>query len=234
MDGRVIPEIAELRLRLHKGLHHELEAVPIRCILFYYDMKTALRDCQIREISELNQLLEAFPVAAQVLFEYRELCEDKVNGDRFARLGVFGAIHCVTQIVETVAATCDILRRIERTTKDTERSMKRTVCRMKRKEYWKFRNRHSHLKTNSEARSTNDPEGFDLHVFTLPMTSLKTIHYKTKGPSGFMVRPANIPRLLMELQFDLEKAFVEILEAVDLLCRSLGDDAAATHPGATA
>ncbi len=165
MAHETIREIEEFRLRLQKGLHHDLEALTHHCLVFYADMSAILRTRVAPALREVKELIKAYPTASQVLLEYKALCD--VEAPPLTHLGAFAAIHCLTHIMEATDAICKHLG---------------VSHNMKRRSYWKFRNRHPHIKTMPHVRSSDDPEGFDLHIFTLQTTSLRNIRHETEGP----------------------------------------------------
>ena len=130
MSENLSNDLREIRERLDRGLHSTYQALSFRCILFYADMVQALHGAAVRDRRTVEALLEVFRTVPAVVTQYEELSEVDACRKRFGALALFGMVQCMSHLVDATARLCMIFRVSNEG--------------MKRKEYWKFRTRHTH------------------------------------------------------------------------------------------
>ena len=133
--------------------------------------------------------------------EYRAVLSDPAQSRALGNLSAYAFIQFLTQVVEAVTGISDALG-------VNLGVVLGNKVGIKEREYWRFRNRHSHVsKTRSSNRTPGDPVGADVHVFRLGRTTADVIHYTTLADTGFMGRSISTNQIAWELQSDLAAVF---------------------------
>lgn len=202
VSDRPADSIEEARLRLRKGLYTQYEGFAYRCLVFHLDMHLALDACRITKKRKLEGLLEVYPVSASVALQYQALLAQERVAEGLGQLALFGMLQCISQTIEATLAVATIF------------GVRDAVLALKQREYWKFRNRHTHVETQTHVRSNNTIDVFDVHVFALEAMTAESLRYKSISDDqvGFAVRPVSVRNMIRELDCDLMGVFELILE----------------------
>jgi hypothetical protein len=145
---------------------------------------------------DVDAILEVFRTASWVVQEYENLMGNDVDRDKYGKVGMYGMLQCITQLVEATEHICDMLSAPN--------------CLDKKKEYWKSRNRHTHVKTRAGVRSGGGDD-FDVHQFRLENTSAENLSYISIDEDGFAGRSIDMQGVIHQLQWDLGSVMDSII-----------------------
>ncbi len=203
-----LPTIEALRALIqgHRGSHYEI--LVYRCSLFYQEALVELHCRNVEKTNVIRACMEALLSASACILEYQTVLSDPVQSRSLGNLAVYAFLQALTQIVEAMtglekALSLDFVKIFGHKNGNKER------------EYWKFRNRHSHVvNTRASNRTPGDPEGADNHAFRLGRNGADRIHYTTLAVGGFMGRSISTNQIAWELQSDLNIFFDAALAAL--------------------
>lgn len=196
-----LPDADMLRtlIRDHRVSHCEVLAC--RCALFYQEALVELHSHSVERVNVIRACMEALLSASQCMLEHRTVVSDPEQSKALGNLATYAFIQAMTQIIESITGLEEALK-IDITTIYPKNSS------IKDRDYWKFRNRHSHVvNTRRSARSKDDPESANHHVFRLGRTSADRIFYMTLSETGFMARSVSTDQIAWGIQADLAVFF---------------------------
>lgn len=202
----ILASLEDIKDKLRRGQHSPSQGLSYRCLVFYADMVLTLKEYRVSNHKIVESLTENYRTLADVFYQY-EIAKDHL-GDHIGHLTAFGIVQGITQLIDGTYQLSIAMKA------DAGAAFKE----IKKQEYWRFRNRHSHISTYSGSRSENDPEGFDTHIFRKEQTNARAISYLTLGEEGFISRTFNIPETLGRILFDI----TPVMEAVINHCKNNG------------
>lgn len=203
-----LPDTDALRALIREHRVSHCEVLACRCALFYQEALIALHSHSVVQANIVRACMEALLSASQCMLEYRAVASDPEQSKALGSLAAYGFIQALTQIVESITG-------LEETLEIEIKDIFPRGSSIKERDYWKFRNRHSHVvNTRKSARSADDPESANHHIFRLGRTSADRTSYTTLVDRGHMTRSVSTDRIAWELQSDLGVFFQAALGAI--------------------